>query len=55
MAARRIIFSGIQQTGNIHISNYLDAIRHRVASQTRFDSLFCVVDLHAIKDRVVLG
>jgi tryptophanyl-tRNA synthetase len=41
-------FSGIQPTGDIHIGNYLAAIKHWVASQAEFDSLFCVVDLHAI-------
>lgn len=45
---RRKIFSGIQPTGNIHIGNYLGAIRHWVASQAQFDNLFCLVDLHAI-------
>lgn len=41
-------FSGIQPTGNIHIGNYLGAIRHWVRSQAEFDNIFCIVDLHAI-------
>lgn len=41
-------FSGIQPTGDIHIGNYLAAIKHWVASQSEFDSIFCIVDLHAI-------
>ena len=41
-------FSGIQPTGNIHIGNYLAAIKHWVSSQSEFDSIFCIVDLHAI-------
>jgi len=45
---KKRIFSGIQPTGNIHIGNYLAAIKHWVASQTEFDSIFCIVDLHAI-------
>jgi tryptophanyl-tRNA synthetase len=45
---RRKIFSGIQPTGNIHIGNYLGAIRHWAASQPQFENLFCIVDLHAI-------
>jgi tryptophanyl-tRNA synthetase len=45
---KKRVFSGIQPTGNIHIGNYLGAIRNWVASQARFDNIFCVVDLHAI-------
>lgn len=45
---KKRVFSGIQPTGNIHIGNYLGAIRHWVASQDIFDSIFCIVDLHAI-------
>ena len=45
---KKRIFSGIQPTGNIHIGNYLGAIQRWVDLQTEFDSIFCVVDLHAI-------
>jgi len=45
---KKRVFSGIQPTGDIHIGNYLGAIRHWVASQGELDSIFCVVDLHAI-------
>lgn len=45
---KKRILSGIQPTGNIHIGNYLGAIRHWVRSQSEFDSIFCIVDLHAI-------
>src|SRR5690349_7714328 len=45
---KKRVFSGIQPTGYIHIGNYLGAIRHWVASQTEFDNIFCIVDLHAI-------
>lgn len=41
-------FSGIQPTGDIHIGNYLAAIKRWVASQAEFDNIFCIVDLHAI-------
>ena len=41
-------FSGIQPTGDIHIGNYLAAIKQWVASQPKFDNIFCIVDLHAI-------
>ena len=43
------IFSGVQPTGNLHLGNYLGAIRNWVRLQDEFeDCLFCVVDLHAI-------
>ena len=42
------IFSGIQPTGNLHLGNYLGAIRNWVTLQNRFESIYCVVDLHAI-------
>lgn len=42
------IFSGVQPTGNLHLGNYLGAIRNWVALQNDYDCLFCVVDLHAI-------
>ncbi len=45
---KKRVFSGIQPTGNIHLGNYLAAIRNWVASQPEFDNIFCVVDLHAI-------
>ncbi len=42
------IFSGIQPTGNLHLGNYLGAIKNWVDLQNRFESIYCVVDLHAI-------
>jgi len=45
---KKRIFSGIQPTGNIHIGNYLAAIRQWVKSQPDYDNIFCIVDLHAI-------
>jgi tryptophanyl-tRNA synthetase len=42
------IFSGIQPTGNLHLGNYLGAIRNWVRLQDDYDCIFCVVDLHAI-------
>jgi tryptophanyl-tRNA synthetase len=42
------ILSGIQPTGNLHLGNYLGAIRNWVALQQDFECLFCIVDLHAI-------
>ena len=42
------IFSGVQPTGNLHLGNYLGAIRNWVRLQDEFECLFCLVDLHAI-------
>jgi tryptophanyl-tRNA synthetase len=42
------IFSGIQPTGRKHLGNYIGAIRHYVDGQSRGESLYCIVDLHAI-------
>ncbi len=47
-ATRKRVFSGVQPTGNIHIGNYLGAIRNWVATQEEFENIFCIVDLHAI-------
>jgi tryptophanyl-tRNA synthetase len=47
-APKNRIFSGIQPTGNLHLGNYLGAIRNWVALQEDFESIYCVVDLHAI-------
>ncbi len=46
--AKKRVFSGVQPTGNIHIGNYLGAIRNWVNAQIQFDNIFCIVDLHAI-------
>lgn len=42
------IFSGVQPSGNLTLGNYLGAIRNWVALQKSYESIFCVVDLHAI-------
>jgi tryptophanyl-tRNA synthetase len=42
------VFSGVQPTGNLHLGNYLGAIKNFVALQRDFDCIYCVVDLHAI-------
>ena len=42
------IFSGVQPSGNLHLGNYLGAIRNFVRLQQDYDCIFCVVDLHAI-------
>ena len=42
------VFSGVQPTGNLHLGNYLGAVKKFVEMQNRYDCLYCVVDLHAI-------
>jgi len=42
------VFSGVQPTGNLHLGNYLGAIRNWVKLQHDFNCIYCVVDLHAI-------
>ncbi|HRK23976.1 MAG TPA: tryptophan--tRNA ligase [Beijerinckiaceae bacterium] len=42
------VFSGVQPTGNLHLGNYLGAIRRFVTLQDTHDCIYCVVDLHAI-------
>ena len=42
------IFSGVQPTGNLHLGNYLGAIRNFVDLQNDYECIYCVVDLHAI-------
>ena len=42
------IFSGIQPSGELHIGNYLGAVRNWVQLQDRYECIYCVVDYHAI-------
>jgi len=42
------VFSGIQPTGQIHIGNYLGAIKQWVELQNKAESIFCIVDLHSL-------
>lgn len=46
--AKQRAFSGVQPTGNLHLGNYLGAIRNWVENQNQYENFFCVVDLHAI-------
>lgn len=45
---RKVIFSGIQPSGELTLGNYLGAIKNWVKLQDEYDCYFCVVDLHAI-------
>ncbi len=42
------VFSGVQPTGNLHLGNYLGAIKNWVRLQKDFETIYCIVDLHAI-------
>ena len=42
------IFSGIQPSGDLHLGHYLGAIRNWVQLQDDYESIYCIVDLHAI-------
>jgi tryptophanyl-tRNA synthetase len=42
------VLSGVQPSGNLHLGNYLGAIKRWVENQDQFDNFFCIVDLHAI-------
>jgi tryptophanyl-tRNA synthetase len=45
---RQKIFSGVQPTGNTHLGNYLGAFRNWVKLQDDYDTIYCIVDLHAM-------
>ncbi len=42
------VFSGVQPSGQLHIGNYLGALKNWAEIQTRYESIFCIVDLHAV-------
>jgi len=42
------VFSGVQPTGNLHLGNYLGAIKNWVEIQNKFDCIYCIVDMHAV-------
>ena len=45
---KKVVFSGVQPTGSLHLGNYLGAIKNFVGLQDDHDCLYCIVDLHAI-------
>ncbi|MGH9053609.1 MAG: tryptophan--tRNA ligase [Acidimicrobiia bacterium] len=45
---RKTVFSGLQPTGELHLGNYLGALRNMVRLQDEHDAIYCVVDLHAL-------
>ena len=48
MSKKKLAFSGVQPTGNLHIGNYLGALKNFVSLQKEMECIYCVVDLHAI-------
>ena len=48
MSEKKLVFSGVQPTGNLHLGNYLGALKNFVALQKEMECIYCVVDLHAI-------
>ena len=48
---KKRVFSGVQPTGNLHLGNYLGAIKNFVDLQNKFECIYCIVDLHAITTR----
>ena len=45
---KKLVFSGVQPTGNLHLGNYLGALKNFVQLQKELNCIYCVVDLHAI-------
>ena len=48
MSKKKLAFSGVQPTGNLHLGNYLGALKNFVSLQKDMECIYCVVDLHAI-------
>ena len=48
MSDKKLVFSGVQPTGNLHLGNYLGALKNFVSLQKQMKCIYCVVDLHAI-------
>ena len=48
MSKKKLVFSGVQPTGNLHLGNYLGALKKFVSLQKDMECIYCVVDLHAI-------
>lgn len=44
----KVVFSGVQPSGNLHIGNYIGALRQWITMQENKEAIFCIVDLHAI-------
>ena len=45
---KKRVFSGVQPTGNIHLGNYIGALKQFVNLQDEMDCVYCIVDMHSI-------
>ncbi|AGA64014.1 Tryptophanyl-tRNA synthetase [Liberibacter crescens BT-1] len=50
---KKLVFSGVQPTGKLHLGNYLGAIRQFIALQKNSECIYCIVDLHAITTQLL--
>ena len=48
MSNKKLVFSGVKPSGNLHLGNYLGALKNFVSLQKEMECIYCVVDLHAI-------
>ncbi len=48
MTDKKRVFSGVQPTGNVHVGNYIGAFKNWVEMQETWETIYCVVDLHAM-------
>jgi tryptophanyl-tRNA synthetase len=48
MSNKKLVFSGVQPTGNLHLGNYRGALKNFASLQKEMECIYCVVDLHAI-------
>ena len=48
MSNKKLVFSGVQPTGNLHLGNYLGALKNFASLQKEMECIYCVADLHAI-------
>ena len=48
MQVKQRVFSGVQPSGNLHLGNYLGALKNWVSIQDLYENFFCIVDLHAL-------
>ena len=48
MNDKKLVFSGVQPTGDLHLGNYLGALKNFALLQKEMKCIYCVVDLHAI-------
>ena len=53
MRKKKLVFSGVQPTGNLHLGNFLGAFKNFVSLQKNTDCIYCVADLHAITTQQV--